>query len=305
MEFFAKLNKMLSIPFVVISQSSLRINFFGDEAKKLFDTEKELKLSDVLNYESSLEDAIIEKIEPGQIFDLKNHESVKINKKYKIDEDNWFLSFTIINQQNHQFEKAKKEAVFKQILLKLSTGFISVSIDNMDDSVNNALKILGEFSNVDRCYVFKFSEDLKFQSNIYEWCRKGFEPYMEKLQNTPVSKFQYNTNRMFAGIPVVVNDISELPEEAVAEKEEYITQGIKSIILLPLIYQNKPIGFIGYDCCTNYRVWTEDYLYALKIVGDIITGAIVREKAEKKLKISEERYRGIFEKSGLSIFHLF
>jgi len=304
MNLFDILNKTVSIPFLVISPDTLKINFIGNKTKKIINLpdKDDLKLQDLLGEELSEEDVKPENIVLGQVFYVANNISVRIENKYFIDKDNLFLSFSNLEEKaKNQF--VKKEENFRKILLHLSTEFISVPVDNIDNNINNALKLLGEFSNVDRCFVFRFSDDLMFKSNIYEWCRKGIKPQIKKLQNISVMNYKYHASFLLAGKPLLINDVNKLPEEAAPEKKEFLSEEIKSVIVLPMMFKNKPIGFIGYDCCKSYRVWTNDDLYPLKIVGDIITSALLRVKTEKELKLSEERYRGFFENSGIGIFH--
>lgn len=304
MNLFFTLNETVSFPFFIVSANSLKISFVSDKAKKIINIEedKEIFLSDLLSYEASLDNVITENIRTGETFYLTNHKPVNIENRYKLEDGSLFVAFSLQEEENY-FEEIKKESLFKQMLLSLSTDFISMSIDTIDKSINNALKVLGEFSGVDRCYVFRFSDDYKYKSNTHEWCKEGIEPQIENLQNMPLTKFKYNADLFLNGTPLVVNDVNEMPEEAAAEKEEFLAEGIKSVIVLPMIYQNKTVGFIGYDSCAKKRFWTEDCLYSLKIVGDIITGAMIRENAERELKVNEERYRGFFENSGLGIFH--
>ena len=52
---------------------------------------------------------------------------------------------------------------------------------NVNDAVQDALKLIGQAMNVSRVYVFENSDDNRFFSNTYEWCNDGIEPAIQKL----------------------------------------------------------------------------------------------------------------------------
>jgi PAS domain S-box-containing protein len=133
--------------------------------------------------------------------------------------------------------------------------------------------------------------------NTHEWCRKGVESLIARLQKVSTGPFNMvNTpqkRRKVYNIPVV----SDLPEDFRADREEFKASGIKSILCVPMLFQKETIGFLGFDSVRKERNWSRDTISLLKIVGEMIAGAIARKNAEEALGSSDERYRQLVEHS--------
>ena len=49
-------------------------------------------------------------------------------------------------------------------------------------------------------------------------------------------------------------------------------------------------GFLGFDDCKEERSWSSEEIHVLKTAAALIAGAIEREQADEKIRLSEERY---------------
>jgi PAS domain S-box-containing protein len=54
-------------------------------------------------------------------------------------------------------------------------------------------------------------------------------------------------------------------------------------------------GFLGLDAVRGRRDWSDDEIALLRVVGEILMGAILRQRAEKALQESERKYKAIVE----------
>jgi hypothetical protein len=72
--------------------------------------------------------------------------------------------------------------------LNLSTNFVILSSDEIDEGIDDVMKIVGEFAGVDRFYMFEFSDDGSLIHNTHEWCAHGIEPIIETRRTVPASK---------------------------------------------------------------------------------------------------------------------
>jgi hypothetical protein len=54
--------------------------------------------------------------------------------------------------------------------ITVSSQFINLYPDQVDDEINHTLQQIGEFADADRSYVFQFSEDQKSKFYSHEWC---------------------------------------------------------------------------------------------------------------------------------------
>jgi PAS domain S-box-containing protein len=131
--------------------------------------------------------------------------------------------------------------------------------------------------------------------NPYEWCSDQIEPTIERFQNASVDTFPWALKRFLSGKMLLIPRVSDLPPEAIKEKQEFEQQGIQSILAVPMIFSNKVMGFIGLDSVKEEKMWAGDTNSLLKIVGQVFANALENKKTRQALLESEERLRIVFE----------
>lgn len=184
--------------------------------------------------------------------------------------------------------KAEEELIykneFKNIITALSAKFINLNAATFDRGINDALRQLGGFASVDRSYIFLFSENNKKMNNIYEWCALGIEPQMFRLQNIPINKFSWIIKQIKSMDVVHVPSVANLPKQAQAEKQEWQAEAIQSLVNVPMVYQSRVIGFLGFDSVRQEKPWTEDLQTILRVVADMFANVIKRRQMDIDIK---------------------
>jgi diguanylate cyclase (GGDEF)-like protein/PAS domain S-box-containing protein len=191
---------------------------------------------------------------------------------------------------------------FLRLILTVSTNFINLPSDQIDTGINDALKLVGDFAQGDRSYVFQFSQDGREMSNTHEWCAKRIDSQMHRLQSLPTSNLPWFYEKICKGDVVHVPDVTQLPPEAKAEKAEWQAEKIQSIIIVPIACRGTIIGFIGLDAVKEKRFWPAETISLLRVMGEIFANALQREHSVKSLRESEEMYRALFENANDAIF---
>ncbi|BCX02737.1 MAG: hypothetical protein KatS3mg053_0675 [Candidatus Roseilinea sp.] len=191
---------------------------------------------------------------------------------------------------------------FEELVTGLSTQFIALASAELDKAINSSLASIGNFSAVDRAYVFLFSADGAYMSNTHEWCRPDIEPQIANLQNIPTDTFPWWVNKLRRGENIYMPSLDELPPEASAEREILELQGIRSLVVVPMMSSHKLIGFLGFDAVREAKTWSEDDIALLRIVGEILVNALERKRNEEALRKSEQVYRALFERTNDAVF---
>lgn len=178
----------------------------------------------------------------------------------------------------------------QKIINTVSTNFLSASSNDMDKDVNFALKALGESMDLDRTYLFQFSKDLARMSNSHEWVREGVSSEKDKLQNLDVKDYQWFMDKLLNHENVVISDTQKIPDERIRQK--MLRQNIKSMVLLPMFFEDKIFGFVGFDHVRNQRTWSSETLEIFKVFSDIVLNGIQQYKiSEDMMKQNRELER--------------
>ncbi len=192
------------------------------------------------------------------------------------------LFWDITDRQKAEYE-LKSRLKLSKLIAVISAEFINLLHENINKKIDESLKKIGKIADVDRSYVFLFSQNGKFMDNTNEWAAKDISPQINNLQNIPLDQLPWWKKKLNKFQIIYTKDINNLPKEASKTKEVLEAQGIKSILVVPMIFENKLVGFLGFDSVKKYKIWNNDDKSLLKIVGNIFVNAIQKERAELKI----------------------
>ena len=182
-------------------------------------------------------------------------------------------------------------AQLEELITGMSARFINLTSREIDEGIDEALREIGTFADVDRSYVTLFSENFSRLSNRFEWCRDGVKALIDQTQDMPVELLPWVAEKHKSGQIVYVPRLDHLPEQATVDKERFNQLGIKSLISIPLVNKGVVLGYLGFDSVHEEKQWTEDIISLLTIVGESLANALDRKVAEDALRTSEERFK--------------
>lgn len=195
--------------------------------------------------------------------------------------------------------KTEKELQHRIRLEKLITGmstrFVGLSSDEIDRGIGDALKTIGEFSTVDRSYIFMFNEDKTMMDLTHEWCSEVARPLMGKLKRVRAGSTSWFVGKVCRSECVHIPEVADLPDAAAPEKAVFQRQGVKSMIVVPIVYTGNVIGFLGLGSIHERKTWDEETIVLLRVVGEIFANALERKRMDLALRESERRYRLLAE----------
>lgn len=163
--------------------------------------------------------------------------------------------------------------------------------------VNLALATLGQVTGADRVYIFEFhphpetGEDAASQR--FEWARETVtaeidNPSMQNLTCPAHGNSEcYEAFSAGSSFSALVRDLSPAMQEILEP------QGIRSILLVPIPLNGKLWGFIGFDDCHSYRVWSRDEEAVLMTMAATLGSAIAQRQASEALRQTESRLQKI------------
>ena len=187
-----------------------------------------------------------------------------------------------ITKEKESDEALKYHAEMQQILINLSSKYINLPVELMDESIVQSLEELGRFVKADRAYIFEYDLKARRYSNTFEWNREGIDGAMSKSQNLKMDDYPILVKDHLIGKPIFIGDASNVADEKTREMLQ--NQGIKSLITVPMIHNNSCVGFVGFDSVKNFRTYTEDEILLLKVTAEILLNIITRSKSQKQLK---------------------
>ncbi|MEA3232699.1 MAG: GAF domain-containing protein, partial [Thermodesulfobacteriota bacterium] len=187
----------------------------------------------------------------------------------------------------------EKTLEFERLLATLSSRFINLPTDQVESEINRALKRVVEFLDVDRSSFFELDEDKKTIVTIQSYAVGGIEPFKSNDVSTVLPWY---TEKIIQGDIIIYSRLpDELPPEAATEKDYCRQTSMRSNLTIPIKVAGGGICAIAFGSFHEYRKWSDDLIPRLKLVGEIISNAMVRKRSDEKRQQSLDEIKQLQE----------
>lgn len=175
------------------------------------------------------------------------------------------------------------------IVVEILNDLLRSPIDETDAAINRAIARLGTYCLRDRAYVFVNGEE--HTSNTHEWCAEGIEPALEQLQELPWELYGPIYHTLRAGQTFHVPDMSAL-EPGSPTREILEAQEIRSILMVPMHWDGRFYGILGFDGVHNTHAFLPGEIYLLRSVADVICSVLTRRDSDRAMHRAQDALAG-------------
>lgn len=186
-------------------------------------------------------------------------------------------------------EKIAFQRSLYQLISEISASFINSTSSNISFKIDQLLAKTGKFMNVDRTYLLRFSDDFNWMNNTHEWCADGIESVIGELQHYSVVNAPILQNTVKTHAPIFISDVMSLPDSS--EKELLISQGVRSMLCLPIKQGDNLYGILGFDAVNSKHIISDTEIGLLQVMANILGEALLRNNIEEKNRQVEEELR--------------
>ena len=199
-----------------------------------------------------------------------------------------------VTEQKKIEEKLKNKLEMEQLLSEISSEFINLPSDQIDNTITNTLKKISQFIGVNRSSLFLLSEDQAIATNTHEWCARPEDSQIKQLQGISFETFGYYAKILLNHEIVNITRLDDLPPDAHGEREWIQQYGFRSLLFIPLLHEGKLYGTLGFYGDVDKEIfWPEDFIELLKFLGNLFLNILERKRTEEQLRESEEKYRNL------------
>lgn len=178
----------------------------------------------------------------------------------------------------------------EMLVASISTEFVTLSYDDIDEGINSALVKIGQFMGADRGYLFRIQDNQKYMRITHQWHSQGTESMADIAEQVPLNQIPWWSKKLKLLQYIALSSLSDLPEKAETERKYFESMGTKSVLAVPLKLHGKVIGSLHFSCLKTAREWPSEDIRMLNVIGEIFVNALEQKhKTEELARVNRER----------------
>ncbi|MBF0476258.1 MAG: GAF domain-containing protein, partial [Deltaproteobacteria bacterium] len=216
--------------------------------------------------------------------------SLVLTDKYRtVKEENQRTLEEKVSERTRKLNQAVDElnyrVTFEQMVAAISTDFMSSSLSPKDvgREIKKALSIIGWFCVADQSYAVIMESRWAGVKQVYQWSRTGVAiPGLFEDDLSVADDFSWLRDKLRHQDSVIKIQRMD-PETTLKEEALYRRLAAGSLLIVPLVYHEELLGLVGLGSDQDGHSWSENDEAFLKIVGQIITNALVHKRSAEEL----------------------
>jgi len=195
----------------------------------------------------------------------------------------------VIRERERAEATLHERLAFERLLSEVSAGFAGRPSGDIAETIQGALARIAESLNVDRATLAQVSDDgrldLRYASHAHR-----IDPLPGQIH---MGEFPWGREKIRRGEVVCFASLGNLPAEASTDRENYRRYGIKSVVAVPLMAGAARLGFLGLATVRYERAWSGEMAERLRLLGEIFTAAMMRQRADVDAREGEALNRAV------------
>ena len=182
---------------------------------------------------------------------------------------------------------------FESVLSKISTTFVNLPPDSVDDKIEEALRIVASTLGADIVTLTQPAGDSEFETT-HEWVSDTFGQYQFKGMRFG-DEFPWLRDRQREYDPVSIGGYSDWPAEASNERAVSERMGVQSVLGVPYKIRGEIAGHLAINSREERR-WSAEVVSRLRMLGEVFGEALIRRRSELKLERSFREIEALKER---------
>jgi len=137
-----------------------------------------------------------------------------------------------------------RQTNMQKMIIGMASSYINIPINQVNSTINESLKSIGEFISADRSYIYFYDFSKQTFSCKYEWYTPGLEPEIEKLKKMPLALISDLVDNHKTGNIFSIDNPAGLPENWF--RGNFVNKETKSIITIPMMSGKNCSGFVSF-----------------------------------------------------------
>jgi signal transduction histidine kinase len=168
---------------------------------------------------------------------------------------------------------------------------VNIPPDRVDSEIEDGLRQILGFFQVDRCMLLRLFLD-KASWQITHTASSSNVPTHPAGVELPRSLYPWAYEKLAKKHEVMsVSRLDDLPAEAKVDRQTCIEVGIQSYVNIPILIGESVSHIIHVSSVKSERVWPDELLPRLRLLGEIFVNALQRKQAEEASRESERMLR--------------
>src|SRR5262245_44433601 len=259
---------------IVVVDERLQIVRFNTAAERLFGLPAHQAINRCL-------DRILTADDGGGLTALKaNGDAFPCHVSIATHEIDGRREFTLIVQCAYEREPhdhtRRNRAESQTFLYALSSTFIGLPDETVDEHMVHGFARVGAFLKMDRITLIELSPDRDEMVVAYSWSSPGVPAPAPRIDRQSQPWFLDQIRR---GAVSLAPELDDLPDEAAAEKEYLRQRGVVSAASIPLKIGGEIAGAMTFITVNRPESWSPVTVNRLRAIGDILWNALKRRQA--------------------------
>lgn len=188
---------------------------------------------------------------------------------------------------------------FEYLVKFISTSFVNLPLDRIDEAINRAIRLLGEFIGASKSAIYLVSDDVKTFVNTHAWNDEAPERQGRSEPPIPFQRFGYFWEQLCRSEFVIINRAGDIPAQAVLEQEWYEGNGFRSLLFIPMILDRRIYGLLSFSGPPHeIRLWPEEFIILIRLIADRFMNLLNRKNVEMALVQSKKLTESLLNATG-------